>query len=578
MRTNRCILLAAAAAAILAPGATATSDADGNVLVILCDDLGLDWLGLYGVAPSPPNTPNLDALAADGVTFLQVWGGTSCSPTRASIQTGRYAFRTGLGSNVDAGYALPTSEVTLPELLDLGTECAYEHAYFGKWHLGNDAVGAELAPNTAGWAHFAGAVTHAGSVEPWEDYFTWNKVTDGVTEVVNDYVTSVNVDDAVQWISTRQDPWLCFVGLTSVHTPVHAPPAELHSVDLTGIGMPNETPVPYMQAMIEAMDTEIGRLLASVDPLTTTVIFLADNGTSEFLTFPPFDPQHAKNSLFQGGLQIPMIVRSPLVASPGSVCGNVVNSSDLFATVADIAGLDPAALLPEVELDSVSFLPYLADPDARSNRTWIFSEGFWPNGPRTGTLAPPVPLPVCQPDLGQGGPGDVTLTACGDPVVVSGLFDLKVEGVQPFAPVAVVVSSLNDPTPFFGGTLVPNPVVLTVALLADSSGEAGLPDLHVTAPGPFTLYLQAMALDTEQQQGLAISNALEITFQAWDTKAMTDGRWKLIADVNAGYQRFFDLELDPFELNDLLTAGPLSPEAQAAYDFLTLEINTLIAP
>src|SRR5262245_52162050 len=88
-----CALLARNAAAC-APG---TGDEPGNVLLLIADDLGVDQLAAYGIGANPPPTPNLDQLIASGVLFQSAWSQPTCSPTRATIQTGRYGFRTGIG-------------------------------------------------------------------------------------------------------------------------------------------------------------------------------------------------------------------------------------------------------------------------------------------------------------------------------------------------------------------------------------------------------------------------------------------------------------------------------------------------
>ncbi|MHC5212536.1 MAG: sulfatase-like hydrolase/transferase, partial [Planctomycetota bacterium] len=131
----------------------------GNVLIVVADDLGVDMVGAYGEGSDPPPTPVIDSLASQGVLFRNAWSNPVCSPTRAALLTGRPAFRNGIGYIVDASpnnLALPYAEVTLPEMLALGTGGNYRSGAFGKWHLGNDSVGGALAPNLAGFDHFAG--------------------------------------------------------------------------------------------------------------------------------------------------------------------------------------------------------------------------------------------------------------------------------------------------------------------------------------------------------------------------------------------------------------------------------------
>ena len=111
--------------------AGAVAQAPPNVLIILADDLGVDFVGCYGEGASLPSTPNIDALAQGGVLFRNAWSNPLCSPTRATIQTGRYSFRTGIGATVfpddPAGFTLQKDEFTLPRLLDAGTLGRFRH-------------------------------------------------------------------------------------------------------------------------------------------------------------------------------------------------------------------------------------------------------------------------------------------------------------------------------------------------------------------------------------------------------------------------------------------------------------------
>ncbi len=568
--------LLAALGASLVPSALC---ATGNVLVIVADDLGKDWLGLYGLSADPPSTPNLDALAASGVVFTNAWANPLCSPTRAAIQTGRYGFRTGIGGLVDNSQALAQSEVTLPEMLDLGTAGAYSHAYFGKWHLGNAGVGGALSPNLAGWDHFSGNAASAGSLVPGEDYFHFTKVVDGASIVVDGYATSDLVDDALAWIAATEvggGPWLACTAFQAVHDPFHAPPPELHGVDLSAAGPPATDPVPYFRAMVEALDTEIGRLLSGIDLGETTVIFLADNGTDDRVVLAPFDPDHAKNSLYQGGVGVPFVVAGQAVAAAGTSAG-LVHAADIFATVAELAGVDLGAVLPPgLVLDSVSFAPYLADPALSSVRSTLFSERFTPNGPVSGPLAPAVFGTYCQPDLGFAGPGTALISVCGDPLISGTSAGLALTGAPPFAPSFLAAGIVAGALPIAGGTMVPFPPAVLVPVLADGLGQWELAGIYGAVPGPYSLYVQMAVLDAAELEGVALTNAVRVDFGGWNAKAIRDERYKLIADTHVGFTRFFDLDQDPLELADLLADGTLTAEEEARYDSLRQALDTLI--
>jgi len=358
----------------------------GNVLVLLADDLGVEKVGVYGVGNDAPATPTIDALARRGVLFSNAWSNPVCSPTRATLVTGRYSFRTTVGEVVSKGNAgLPLSEFTLPELLDTRPDLGYSHAWIGKWHLNDVQNGGLMAANLAGFDHYEGAqngIYPSKAVPSQRAYYQWDKVTNGERSVSTTYNTVETVDDALAWISRTSSPWVCFVAFCAPHTPIHEPPAALHTVELPDL-CAHDAPLPYFNATVEALDHEMNRLLEGLgdEASETTVVFLGDNGTAGQASTPPFGLKHSKGSVYEGGVNVPLIITSPHVARPGSECAALVNTTDLFATVAELAGIDLAVSMPpDVTLDSVSWLPYLADPDLPSLRPYIFTEIFRPNG------------------------------------------------------------------------------------------------------------------------------------------------------------------------------------------------------
>ncbi|MBW2294143.1 MAG: sulfatase-like hydrolase/transferase, partial [Deltaproteobacteria bacterium] len=165
------------------------------------------------------------------------------------------------------------------------------------------------------------------------------------------------------------------------HSPLHVPPPEYRLT--TRFADPrNPTTAEMHRAMMEVLDTELGRLLAHLKTLPagerTTVIFLGDNGTQGPATEPPIRLDHAKGTLYEGGINVPLIIVSPLIAENdrGSESAALVSTRDIFATVAEIAGEIPA--LPRGE--SISVVSYLEDPSTMSQRALVHSEWFTPNG------------------------------------------------------------------------------------------------------------------------------------------------------------------------------------------------------
>jgi septum formation protein len=134
---------------------------------------------------------------------------------------------------------------------------------------------------------------------------------------------------------------MLYVAFHAPHTPNHLPPAQLTPVTPAPTGECRFDPGGCYRMMVEALDTELGRLLGSMDPglaSRTTVILVSDNGTPVEAISPPWPALHSKGTIFEGGIRVPLIIRSPLVVQPGREVPALVNTTDLFATVAELAG------------------------------------------------------------------------------------------------------------------------------------------------------------------------------------------------------------------------------------------------
>ncbi len=383
LRTTACAVVAALASFSSVQGQEPPHDPP-NFLVVILDDVGVDMVGAYQEGTGVERTPTLDSLARSGVRFTRAYSSPVCSPTRACVMTGRYGFRTGIGTVEElGGHDLPLDEVTIPEALD-ATGRGYSHAAIGKWHLSSDLEAGSTAPNEAGFHHFAGALHNV------VDYYDWDKTIDGEVVHTDGYITTDNADSAIEWIASRAGPWCCYLAFNAAHTGwsggrlYQDPPPDLTTYD----DEPGR-PLPPMQrrylAILEALDLELGRVLESLPPDVrerTTVLVLGDNGTPGQVTQRPFPMTHGKGTIHEGGIRVPLVVSGYGVAHPG-VCDALVHSVDLFATVADLAGLDARelqALLPSGRtLDSVSLVPYLSDPAHASIRRTAFAEWFTPN-------------------------------------------------------------------------------------------------------------------------------------------------------------------------------------------------------
>lgn len=363
-----------------------------NTLIIVADDVGVDSLRTYCRPPADcttanlPATPNIDALRARGILFNKTWGNSSCSPTRSTMQTGRYARRTGVGVPVapfGLTFGLPRCEYTIPEVLGLNVLGGHEPAAIGKWHLGTVMNGGPASTNQAGYQHFAGTAANIGN------YFNWPKNINGrLIPSYATYATTDNVNEAIAFIQQQAGPWFVWLAFNAPHSPYQAPPANLHSRTLPvapGQICPstsNATRRPCYLAMLEAEDTEIGRLLSEIPQAVldkTTIIFVGDNGTPCEVcdqSRPECAAGRCKFSLYQGGINVPLIISGAQVERPNSESDALVNTTDIFATVIDLlTGVGPQMWLPPtIALDSVSLVPLLNGSEHGSLRQHAYSE------------------------------------------------------------------------------------------------------------------------------------------------------------------------------------------------------------
>ncbi|MCB1030005.1 MAG: sulfatase-like hydrolase/transferase [Acidimicrobiales bacterium] len=323
-----------------------------NIVIIVADDLGFADLSCYGRREY--ETPVLDALARQGTRFTDAYANSAvCTATRVALITGRYQYRLPVGLEEPLGQrpiGLPPEHPTMPSLL---RKLGYRTSLIGKWHLGAGASG----PSLFGFEHHAGLLI--GAVQ---DYFSWSRTVDGVTATSTTYATTAQVDDALAWLATAGPRWFLQVAFIAPHQPFHAPPAALHHVEL------GESPTDdaLFSAMLQALDTELGRLLAGVDLDHTVVVFIGDNGTDRAVARAR--RQRAKSSLYEGGIHVPLIIAGPGVRA-GRVSA-IVNATDLYATLIALAGGDEGAV------DATSLTPYLTDPVAPPQRPYIRSDQF----------------------------------------------------------------------------------------------------------------------------------------------------------------------------------------------------------
>ncbi len=335
------------------------NDGDGpNILLIIADDMGLDASPGYNVGSLKPQMPNLQSLIDTGIRFNNVWSNPTCTPTRGTIITGKYGLRTGIVSVDDP---LSTSETSLQKFLDTNTGSTSSSAVIGKWHLSKNAN----HPNDMGIDYYAGSLT--GGLQ---SYWNWNLTINGQTTASTEYTTTKITDLAIDWVATQTKPWFLWLAYNAPHPPFHLPPNDLHTRGLlpTDQGSIDANPLPYYLAMLEAMDSEYGRLinaLTQAEKDNTVIIFIGDNGTPNQVLQ---EYSRGKGTIFQGGINVPMVIAGKDVSRFNQTEDALINSTDLYATIAEIAGVNITAVH-----DSKSFKGLLTNIDA-DKRDYVYAE------------------------------------------------------------------------------------------------------------------------------------------------------------------------------------------------------------
>ena len=326
-----------------------------NILLVIADDLGTDALNGYTDQTLKPITPTLDSIRNEGITFTNAWAAPVCTPTRASIMSGKHGSKTdvlGVPGN------LGLEHTSLLSTLNAQSPKNYTNAVVGKWHISQPQD--PLHPSQHGAEYYMGFLAGFPA-----DYNEWEKTQDGTRETVNNYVTSTITNSAITWVDRQDSPWLLWVAHAAPHTPFHVPPSEMYSI---------RNPTTNLQkfiAMIESVDYEIARLLASMSEAereNTVVIFMGDNGTSGTV-IRDYPREHSKGTLYEGGIRVPFIISGKVVTRKNEVEPALINVLDLHATILELTG---ESLNGGVH-NSLSF-KHLLDGSIGTNRDYNYME------------------------------------------------------------------------------------------------------------------------------------------------------------------------------------------------------------
>ncbi len=325
-----------------------------NILLIIADDQGVDASAQYDFSSHIPNTPTINLLAEQGLTFDNAWATPACTTTRGTLITGQHGINSGI-SYVPA--AMDSETMTLQRYVkSFSDNDDYKTAVVGKWHL--DGGNPDLShPIESGADYYAGTITGTLS-----DYYDWELTENGISTGNTEYHTTKITDLAIDWLNEQNEqdtPWFMWLAYVAPHSPFHLPPDELHSRDhLTGDDIDTNKREYYLAA-IEAMDSEIGRLLASLpedERDNTLIIYVGDNGTpAAVIDASVYNRTHSKGSLFEGGIRVPMVVSGKGVTRQNVRESALVNTTDFYATISHFIGNSVTQLN-----DSYSFVDLLS--------------------------------------------------------------------------------------------------------------------------------------------------------------------------------------------------------------------------
>ncbi len=321
-----------------------------NILLFIADDMSLDATPNYNMGVEDfqgvqkPVMPTLEGLMSTGLVFDNLWSYALCSPTRASILTGKHGVHTDVLAPIHG--TLSGTHKSLQTYLDEQTGNAYAHAVFGKWHLGNEAT---HPTQTMGIDTYSGSLG-GGVPDYWEYDLIENEISTFLTSTTDEekqenYSTTKYTQLAIDWKAQQTKPWFLWVAYNAAHTPFHRPDNNVLDVNSPSRQLPDYDSgnrLPYYLAMLEAMDYEMGRLIASMsaeERANTVIIFIGDNGTPKGVAQYDDTTKHRKGSIYQGGINVPLVVSGPNVRV-GRETDALLSTTDLFATIAAIAGVN----------------------------------------------------------------------------------------------------------------------------------------------------------------------------------------------------------------------------------------------
>jgi len=397
--------LAVAAAVLATTGVAraqaATDTGKPNVIIIFVDDLGWTDLSCYG--STFHETPNIDRLAGKGAMFTRAYASCCvCSPTRASLLTGKYPQRVGftdfLNPNKRTGpnsaeTQLPVGETTIGEAFQ---QAGYRTGYIGKWHVGSEKIG---MPKQHGFDWQMATAKHGLPASYFYPYKSKRPSTADVPDLEDgkpgDYLTDALTDNGIGFIRETvkegKQPFFLILGHYAVHTPIQAPKKLVEKYEAKKEKMYGKTPLkmrperlnqqvplrqqnPTYAAMLESVDTNVGKVIDALDELGVTkdtiVVFTSDNGGSCMPKSRPtsnYPLRASKGFNYEGGIRIPTFITWPGNISATKSSEPMI-TMDIYPTLLELTGCKQ---LPEQAVDGRSFAPLIRGDKKTLDRPFL---------------------------------------------------------------------------------------------------------------------------------------------------------------------------------------------------------------
>ena len=364
----RAALLSCCLVAAFPKAFAATPESPPNLIFLLVDDLGTDWIGAYG---SRHPTPHIDRLAARGVRFETAWTSPICTPSRVMLLTGQYPGRTGWIEHYDVprwgGAGLIADRFpTWPQMLK---RQGYATAIAGKWQINDLRLSPDVLQDHGFDRHCVWPGVESNNAPTARRYWDAYLQIDGNRKIHRgEYGPDITQSFALDFIrQNRAKPFLLYYPMILVHDPNEPTPLNR--------GQPPSGEDALYAGSVTYMDRQVGELLDELERLDLTgrtiVVFTGDNGSSSSGVLAGRPTPAGKGKTTQWGVRVPLIVSAPMISKEARVTESLTDFTDLYPSILELAGI---ASTPSNDREGRSWVPLLRGARDYVGREWIFAQ------------------------------------------------------------------------------------------------------------------------------------------------------------------------------------------------------------